>query len=128
MDKRIPIITLTGSGRFVNLGNPLAVELERLGCIVFWIFISLYSTSTQGGFRRADKAMADMVYIHKIQLSDSMVVLDYENYIGESTEREICYAKTIRIPIFYISRIGNRPLTIYNLTVKSMLKEGKHND
>ena len=122
MEKRIPIITLSGSGKFTQQGNSLAIELERLGCIVFWIFISLYSSQKNGGFNREHKAMADMVYIHKIQLSDAMVVLDYENYIGESTEREICYAKTIRIPMFYISKVGHNPEYIYKLVIVAIDK------
>ena len=122
MEKRIPIITLVGSGRFEQQGNELAFELERFGCIVFWIYINLYSSQKNGGFDRKHKAMADMVYIHKIQLSDAIVVLDYENYIGESTEREVCYAKSIRIPMFYISIVGHNPEYIYRLVIATIDK------
>ena len=124
MEKRIPIITLTGSGRFIEQGIELAIELERCGCIVFWIFANSYSSVKNNVFNRKYKAMADMVYIHKIQLSDLLVVLDYEGYIGESTEREICYGKTIGISILYVSEFGDNPENIYNIVIENKKNGG----
>jgi len=102
-----PIITICGSGRFFDIGVKLACEIETNGVIVFWIFDNLYSSANDREFKRRDKANADVLYFHKIRLSDVVFVIDKDKYIGESTEREVVFAESINIPVLYYSRVGS---------------------
>ena len=41
-------------------------------------------------------------HFEKIKLSDSIFVVNVDNYIGESTKKEIEYAKELGKDIFYL--------------------------
>jgi len=100
------IVTLCGSTKFkdyfveANLRETLAGKIVlSIGCdmksdteIFEW-----YSPEQL----RLIKARLDILHFHKIALSDEILVLDIGGYIGESTEREIEYARSIGIIIRY---------------------------
>jgi len=48
------------------------------------------------------KAMLDELHLRKIDLADEVMVLNVGGYIGESTMREILYAKNIGKRIKYL--------------------------
>ena len=50
----------------------------------------------------AEKAALDELHKRKIDLSDEVLVINRDGYIGESTRSEIEYAKSRRIPIRYM--------------------------
>ena len=52
------------------------------------------------------KSMLDELHLRKIDLADEVLVLDVDGYIGESTRREIEYAKQQAKFIKYLSQEG----------------------
>ena len=48
------------------------------------------------------KAIVDEVHLRKIDLADRVLVINIGNYIGESTSREIAYAKRTGKPVDYL--------------------------
>jgi hypothetical protein len=55
----------------------------------------------------AQKIALDVGYLNKIRRSDAIVVLNRDDYIGESTTREIEFAWTNGIPIYYLEGVPN---------------------
>jgi hypothetical protein len=43
------------------------------------------------------------VHLHKIRLADEVYVVDPGGYLGDSTRREIAYAKSLGTPVRYLS-------------------------
>ena len=56
----------------------------------------------------AEKAFLDELHLRKIDLADAMFVVDPGGYIGESTTREIGYARSTGKPIFRLSVVRDR--------------------
>mgnify|MGYP000900046065 CR=1 FL=1 len=48
-----------------------------------------------------DKERLDELHLRKIDLSDSVLVINPNGYIGDSTRREISYAERIGKPVFF---------------------------
>ncbi|MCI8587416.1 MAG: hypothetical protein HFJ49_02255, partial [Clostridia bacterium] len=48
-----------------------------------------------------EKKLLGEAHFERIKLSDSILVVNVDNYIGESTNREIEYAKSIGKDIIY---------------------------
>lgn len=59
----------------------------------------------QHSFRRR-KAELDVLHFHKIAMADEILVLNLHGYIGESTEREIAWAKSLGKRIRYIEDVN----------------------
>lgn len=87
-------ITLCGSTRFMDQFHAANVALTLAGHVVYSV-----ATSTKGDFQPTEdqKLMLDMVHLRKIDASDLIMVVgrqeDGSTYIGESTRREIAYAR-----------------------------------
>ena len=91
------IVTLCGSTRFndafaeAQLNETLAGKIVlTVGCFTHAdseIFISL----SDGQFAET-KRQLDALHMRKIEISDEILVLNVDNYVGESTSREIAYA------------------------------------
>lgn len=47
-----------------------------------------------------EKENLDKLHREKIRLSNAIFVLNIGRYIGESTEKEIEYAKSLNIPVY----------------------------
>lgn len=99
------IICLCGSTRFKDAFLKANEELTLEGKIVL----------TVGCFGHADgkfntviteeiKIKLDELHKRKIDLCDSVLILNVEGYIGQSTRSEIEYAKKIGKPIEYLFR------------------------
>ena len=53
------------------------------------------------GEQSGRKKVLDELHLRKIDLADEVFVINKDGYIGESTKREIEYAKAKGKPIFY---------------------------
>lgn len=111
MDKP-KIITLCGSTKFIEYFAVMAWELEKAGAIVLGLHLLPDSYFKQ---KEVDKVIDghlaeyencaehfDELHLRKIDMSDSIYVLNVGGYIGESTRREIEYAKEIGKPVSYL--------------------------
>ena len=104
-------ITLCGSTRFRKQYEEVNRRLSKQGHVV-------YSVSCFGHdgdpLTDQEKVTLDRVHLAKIDNSDAIVVLNVDNYIGESTSREIAHAKATGKDIYYLDgRAGGRAICPY---------------
>jgi hypothetical protein len=108
-DKQPKIITLCGSTRFIETVAVMAYLLEKEGAIVLGLhylppgyfkgkdIVECHIAEHEGVAEHFDN-----LHLRKIDLSDSIYVLNVDGYIGESTRREIDYAEKIGKPVTYL--------------------------
>ena len=93
---RRKIVTLCGSTRFFDAFMKANYDETMKGNIV--LSIGFYPGATDGvhmegvGCDEQQKLELDLLYFDKIELSDEILVLNINNYVGESTYREIGWA------------------------------------
>lgn len=101
---RPEIVVLCGSTRFVEEFNRWRKELSVQGKIVLAIEI-VTTQSREDDPQHVDpelKKRLDELHLRKIDLADSVMVLNVGGYIGDSTRREIVYARSLNKPIVYL--------------------------
>lgn len=86
------VITLCGSTRFKEYFLEVQKKLTLEGNIV--ISVGLFGhAGDEEALQYEVKAMLDRQHLAKIDLADEIFVINVDNYIGESTRKEIEYAK-----------------------------------
>ena len=99
------VITLCGSLRFKN--EMMAVA-EKMALEGYCILTPVYPVSEN--IERTEEQLIKLKEAHfkRIELSDTILVVNINNYIGESTNLEIDYAKKLgKEIIYYTNLIGN---------------------
>jgi len=113
MSEKPPIITLCGSTRFIEYFAVMAWALEKKGAIVLGLHFLPESYFKQKKHKGVPDHLAeyeevaehfDNLHLRKIDLSDSVYVLNVDGYIGKSTAKEIKYAKKLGLPISYFEK------------------------
>jgi len=105
------IITLCGSTRFEKGYHYWNERLSLEGNIVISLSVFPSQKETREWYTPEIKQRLDAIHIKKITLSDIIFVIDCEGlvnldkYIGESTQREIDFAKAINMTVVYASQI-----------------------
>lgn len=95
------IITLCGSTKFKDTFIEIQKKLTLEGNIV--ISVGLFGHSGDDEvWNDNTKNMLDDMHKRKIDLSDEIFVINVNNYIGESTQDEIEYAKLTNKTIRYL--------------------------
>ena len=84
------IITLCGSTKFKREYLEVTKKLTLEGKIV--ISVGLFSHADNENITEEQRKMLDRLHLRKIDLSDSIFVINPNGYIGESTKKEIEYA------------------------------------
>ena len=97
------IVIFCGSSKFVDIMAICAWLVERdenkialgLHLLPWW-----YSTKCSDHLAEAEGVAEKMDALHfkKIEMSDEIFVINYDDYIGDSTRREIEHAKSLGIP------------------------------
>ena len=105
------IICLCGSTRFTEQMLIKQWELTKQGYIVLsWCALpdSYFKgdDKTHIGDQEGVKEIVDEVHLRKIDLADEVFVINVGGYIGESTRREINYAKTKGKPVKYLEPVN----------------------
>ena len=86
------VITLCGSTRFKEHFLEVQKKLTLEGNIV--ISVGMFGhAGDEEALQYEVKAMLDRQHLAKIDLADEIFVINVDNYIGESTRKEIEYAK-----------------------------------
>ena len=104
---RPTIVTLCGSTRFKDQFVKSMLQETLAGKIVLTIGCDmktdheLFDSFTPSELR-VTKARLDILHFHKIAMSDEILVLNVGGYIGESTEREVEYAKSTGVKVRYL--------------------------
>ena len=106
--KKVPIICLCGSTRFTREMLVKQWELTKQGYIVVsWCALpdDYYNGVDKAhiGDQEGVKAFVDGIHKRKIDISDEVLVIDINGYIGTSTRSEIYYAIKHGKPVRYLS-------------------------
>jgi hypothetical protein len=109
------IITLCGSSKFCKEMAILAWEFEKGGCITLGLHLLPQEYCEQKGMipdsdgkihhigeQEGVEDKMDLLHFKKIEMSDSIFVVNVGGYIGKSTAREIAYAKHLGKAISYL--------------------------
>ena len=93
------VITLCGSLKFQK---EMMVVAEQLALEGYCVLTPIYPISET--LKRTDEQLEKLKEEHfkKIELSDSIYVINKDNYIGKSTKLEIEYAKKLGKEIKYL--------------------------
>lgn len=93
------IITICGSLKFQNEMMKISEVLELKGnCIL----TPIYPTrNSKNDYTKSEILMFDKMHKEKIKISDSILVMNVDNYIGTSTKSEIEFAKALGKEILY---------------------------
>lgn len=108
--KKTPsIICISGSSRFIGYVFIKKWELEKQGHVVLTMTLlpSWYPNvhpDHQAEHEGVSKVL-DEVHLRKIDLADELLVMNINGYIGESTKKEIEYAKMKGKTITYLEPI-----------------------
>lgn len=94
------VITLCGSLKFIKDFVRIQIMLERKGHVC----LSVTAGEENIPPTDAEKSILDKVHYKKIMLSDCILVVGQEGYIGESTANEIEFAKLNNRPVYYSQR------------------------
>lgn len=93
MTNRPAIVTLCGSTRFYEAFRQAQYEETMAGRIVLTVgFLPGQVHGESVGCTREQKQKLDELHYHKIAMSDQILVLNVDGYVGESTRREIALA------------------------------------
>lgn len=105
------IITVCGSLKYYKEMIEIAEKLEFYGnCIL----VPIYNPNkpSKDYFSKEEALMLDKMHKERIKLSDAILVVNIDNYIGESTKREIDFAKSLnKEVIYYTDLIKNKSYT-----------------
>jgi hypothetical protein len=94
--QRPTIVCLCGSTRFADAFRSENLHETIAGRIVLSIGCDTKSDTdllALGELTEEAKARLDELHLRKIDLADEILVLNVDDYIGESTRREIAYAR-----------------------------------
>jgi hypothetical protein len=96
--ERPTIVCLCGSTRFYDVFSRLNLEETLAGKIVLSIASdrqteeSIFDAMNENELEQA-KQKLDKLHFQKIDLADEILVVNVNGYVGESTSREILYAR-----------------------------------
>ena len=112
MQGRYPVITLCGSTRFRDAFMEAQKRLTLEGNIVISVGLFGHSGDSEvwenmdEGTLTATKEMLDDMHKRKIDMADSIYVINVDGYIGESTRSEIEYAVRTGKIVRYLEEEG----------------------
>ena len=93
------IVTVCGSLRFIKEMMDITEKMELQGnCML----TPIYPTNPdKDAYTESEAVMLDKMHKEKIKLSDAILVVNVDNYIGNSTKSEIEFAKSLNKEIIY---------------------------
>lgn len=116
---RPKIVCLCGSTRFIEHFEKANLQMTLQGLIVLSVGCNtksdndLFSKMTDEE-RALTKARLDVLHYSKIEMCDLVYVVNCQNYIGESTRREIEYAKACNKPVKFLFHSCNGEIGLAN--------------
>ena len=92
------IITICGSMRYKKEMMEVAEKFALRG---YCILTPIYQVTANIKINEKQKELLKKEHFKRIEISDAILVLNIDNYIGESTKLEIDYAKKLNKEILY---------------------------
>lgn len=103
------IITVCGSLKFYKEMMDITEKMELLGnCMLVPIYNP--SKSSKDDFTEEEALMLDKMHKERIKLSDAILVVNVNAYIGSSTKSEIEFAKSLNKEIIYYTDIVDKEI------------------
>ena len=100
------VVCLCGSGRFKEAFEAAEYRGTIAGHIVLTIGCNAHDIAREKELRHI-KPMLGELHLRKIDMADEVFVLNVDGYIGESTSKEIAYARSHNKPIRYLETSDN---------------------
>lgn len=100
VSNRPEIVCICGSTRFADDMLAANRDLTLAGAIVLAPGVFVHGEAA-GRITDDQKAALDALHLRKIDLADRVLVINTGGYIGESTSREIAYARATGKPITF---------------------------
>ena len=117
--ERPKIVVLCGSTRFVDIMAVVGWIIERdEGAIVMGLHLlpAWYPDcpGDHAGEAEGVKEQFAELHLRKIDMADEVFVVNYQDYLGESTQNEVNYARQRHIPLRWFSHdvVGHRVLAL----------------
>lgn len=98
------IITVCGSLKFKNEIMKFTEKMTLEGNVCLSI---VYPTRDTKDYTEKEKEVFSRMHKERIKLSDAILVVNVDNYIGNATASEIEYAKSLNKEIIYYTDIIN---------------------
>lgn len=92
------VITLCGSRKFSKQFKEVEIELARKG---FTVLSPIFGDDLE--ITKEEALLFGKAHFRKIELADELFIIDVNRYIGESTLKEIDFAKSLGKNISYYS-------------------------
>ena len=87
-------VTICGSLKFEKQINDWHEALAMAGHTPYcMVVLPSQKDGVKDWYTPEQKTMLDLIHLSKIEESDAILVVDVEGYIGESTTREIAWAR-----------------------------------
>lgn len=103
------IITVCGSLRFYKEMMEITEKMELQGnCMLVPIFNP--SKSSKEDFTEEEALMLDTMHKERIKLSDAILVVNVNDYIGSSTKSEIEFAMSLNKEIIYYTNVVDKKI------------------
>ena len=99
MTERPEIVCLCGSARFADALAAVRRELTLAGSIV--LAPELVDDASGEPLSGEQRAALGVLHLRRIDLADRVLVVDPGGYVGESTAREIAYARAAGKPVAF---------------------------
>jgi len=99
------IVCLCGSTRFDGAFRKANLDETLAGRIVLTVGCDTHSDQTLG-LAAEVKERLDELHLRKIDLADEVLILNVGGYIGESTGRELAYARQLGKPVRFLEPPG----------------------
>lgn len=105
MDKKSKVITVCGSLKYKI---QIMEQAEKLALEGNCVLTMVYPIHEDMNFYTAEQInLLGQLHMHRIDMSDSIFVVNVDGYIGNSTEKEIEYAKKHKKEVLYLFPITN---------------------
>jgi hypothetical protein len=128
MNKKPKIITICGSSRYIEIMAALGWLLEKIeGAIVFNLHLLpwWYETECKDHIAEHEGVSREMddLHLEKINISDEVFIVNWDDYIGNSTKNEISHATHINKTIRYITEEKTYLHLIFEMIDKANRKD-----
>ena len=92
------VITICGSMKYQKEMMKIAEEYTKKGNCVL---TPIYPTENISEYSQDDIKIMKNMHLERIRMSDAILVLNVDRYIGDSTKNEIEFAKSLKKDIIY---------------------------
>lgn len=101
-ERGMKIITICGSLKFEKEMKEAAEKMELAGnCVI----APVYPVKPKDAYTDSETDILNRMHKEKIRISDAILVVDVNHYIGESTKGEIAFAQSLGKEVLYDSDI-----------------------